>query len=77
MPGLLIKNVPEGLHKRLKRRAARNHRSLTKEALAILEAALSERVDRPSLAQIDRRRVRGTGLLNDTVIRRGKMQGRR
>ena len=38
MSVLVIKNLPEALHLRLKARAKRNHRSLTKEAIAILEA---------------------------------------
>jgi hypothetical protein len=42
MPGLLIRDVPDNIHKKLKERAARNRRSLTKEALVILETALSE-----------------------------------
>ena len=76
MPGLLIRDLPAELHRRLKRRATENHRSLTKEALAILEAALRERTDRPTLAQLDRRRVRGTKPLADIVVRRGKVAGR-
>lgn len=39
MTALVIKNLPESLHHRLKVRAQRNHRSVTKEAIAILEAA--------------------------------------
>lgn len=41
MPGLLIKNVPAALHNKLKKDAERNHRSLTKHALALLEEAVS------------------------------------
>lgn len=40
MGALVIKNLPEDLHQRLKLRARRNHRSLTKEAIAILEAGV-------------------------------------
>lgn len=40
MSSLVIKNLPDALHARLKARAARNHRSLTKEAIALLEAAV-------------------------------------
>ena len=40
MAGLAIKNLPSALHQRLKQRAARNHRSMTKEVLAVLEQAL-------------------------------------
>jgi len=46
MPGLVIKDFPEELHRTLKSRAARHHRSLTREALAILEEGLT-RPDRP------------------------------
>jgi plasmid stability protein len=42
MAALVIKNLPESLHRRLKARARRNHRSLTKEAIAILEAGASD-----------------------------------
>ncbi len=42
MPGLLIKEFPEALHYKLKVRAARHKRSMTKEALYLLELALNE-----------------------------------
>ncbi|WP_293370514.1 Arc family DNA-binding protein [Nevskia sp.] len=41
MPSILLKNLPEHLHSGLKARAARNHRSLNKEAIALLEAAIA------------------------------------
>jgi len=40
MPALLIKNFPPELHEVLRQRAAANHRSMNKEALAILERSL-------------------------------------
>jgi plasmid stability protein len=76
MSGLLIKDVPPLLHRSLKRRAARHRRSLTKEALAILEAALQTDAAAVPLAQLDRRRVRGRRPLTDALIRRGKERGR-
>ena len=42
MPGLLIKDFPPDLHEKLRESAARHHRSLTKEALALLEEILSQ-----------------------------------
>jgi plasmid stability protein len=42
MPNLSIKSVPEELAEQLRRRAARNHRSLQGELMAILEAAVAE-----------------------------------
>jgi plasmid stability protein len=41
MPGLLIKELPPGLHSKLKKQAQAHHRSMTREALAILEISLS------------------------------------
>lgn len=45
MPGLLIKEFPEALHYKLKALAARNKRSMTKEALFLLETAINEAED--------------------------------
>lgn len=42
MPGLLIKDLPPDLHEKLRESAARHHRSLTKEALALLEEILAK-----------------------------------
>ena len=42
MPGLLIKSVPPDLHLKLKQSASQHHRSMTKEALALLEKALEQ-----------------------------------
>lgn len=41
MPGLLIKDFPPELHRKLKEEAARYHRSMTRQALTLLEQALS------------------------------------
>ncbi len=41
MPALVIKNVPADLHRKLKEQALRHHRSMTREAVALLEAALA------------------------------------
>jgi plasmid stability protein len=39
---LSIKNVPEGIVARLRERAARHHRSLQGELMAIIEAAVAD-----------------------------------
>ena len=80
MPNLSIKDVPEALAERLRQRAAKNHRSLQGELMAIVEAAA---VARPTSANdngidfasyYDPRR-RGAVVSVDTrgnpVIRRG------
>lgn len=41
MSALLIKDFPPELHSKLKEEAARHHRSMTRQALALLEQALS------------------------------------
>ena len=40
MPSLLLRDLPEEVHKRLRERAQRHHRSMTKEAVSILEREL-------------------------------------
>ena len=42
MPNLSVKDVPEALAERLRQRAARNHRSLQGELMAIIEQAANE-----------------------------------
>ena len=44
MPGLLIKDVPDELHKKLRETAARHRRSMTQEALVLLEEGLRRAV---------------------------------
>ena len=41
MPSLILRNVPEEVHERLRARAERHHRSMTREAVAILEKELA------------------------------------
>jgi len=57
---LSIKNVPEDLAERLKERAARNHRSLQGELMAILESVAAPR----PLSRIDEiyARVQASGV---------------
>jgi plasmid stability protein len=42
MPTLVIKDLPAELHRRLKEEAQKAHRSMTREAIYLLEAGLSE-----------------------------------
>ncbi|MBS0448485.1 MAG: Arc family DNA-binding protein [Proteobacteria bacterium] len=41
MSTLVVKNVPESLHERLRERAQQNHRSVTKEVIVLLEQGVS------------------------------------
>jgi len=68
----LIKNVPAPLHRRLKEVASRHRRSMTGEALVILEEALSQAAtgeDWPAP-------YRGPFPLTKRVIDKGKRTGR-
>ncbi|HWK82399.1 MAG TPA: Arc family DNA-binding protein [Caldimonas sp.] len=40
MSTLVVKNLPDELHERLRQRAQRNHRSVTKEAIVLLEQGM-------------------------------------
>ena len=42
MATLVIKNLPDELHAKLKAQAQRNHRSLTKEVVSLIEGALGD-----------------------------------
>ena len=76
MPGLLIKDLPKDLHRKLKARAAANRRSLSSEVLTILESALHDRSGPMTLAQIDRLRARGRQPLTDAILERARKRDR-
>jgi plasmid stability protein len=74
MPGLLIRDLPDDLHQKLKERAARNRRSLAKETLVILETALrgASAEGNPELPAPHK----GQFLLTDEWIDQAKREGR-
>lgn len=76
MPGLLIKNLPDELHRRLKARATAHRRSLQKEALVVLEEALHDSAGPASLAEIDRLRAQPARPLSQELIDRARATGR-
>ncbi|MFV2073600.1 MAG: Arc family DNA-binding protein [Thermoanaerobaculales bacterium] len=51
MAGLMIRELPDELHERLKERARVHRRSLSKEAIVILEEALGDRAGARLLEQ--------------------------
>lgn len=77
MPGLLIKDLSDGTHRRLKARAAKHRRSMTREALVMLEEALSDRAGPPTLQAIDTLRVSGRRPLTRSLVQRALTEGRR
>lgn len=76
MAGLLIKQLPVDIHKKLKARASANRRSLSSEVLTILESALHDRSGPLSLAEIDRLRTRGRLPLTQSVLERARKRDR-
>ena len=76
MAGLLIKDLPRDLHKKLKTRALANRRSLSGEVLTILETAVHDRSGPLSLAEVDRLRTRGKRPLTQTVLDRARKRDR-
>ena len=68
MAELLIKDLPTDLHRKLKTRAATNRRSMSAEAVTILEAALNDRVESPTLEEIDHLRAKGRRPLRQAII---------
>jgi plasmid stability protein len=72
MPALLIKDLPPELHAKLKREAARNHRSMNRQALVMLEQAmnLSAPPELPPPAK-------GKFLLTDKWLKTAKREGRK
>jgi plasmid stability protein len=77
MPGILIKDVPSELHQKLKARAEANRRSLSSEALMILEGSLDDRAGHSTLEELDRARVRGRKPLRQSVIDGARRRDRR
>lgn len=72
MPGLLIKKVPPKLQRRLKEMAARHHRSMTREALALLEEALEQVGAEREFPPVFKGRFRLTPKFLDEAKRQGR-----
>ena len=73
MPGLLIKNLPSEVHRLLREEARRHHRSMTKEALFLLEQGLQS----PSKGSLrDVTPASCSIRINDEWIKRAKEWGR-
>ena len=74
MVGLVIKQLSDELHRKLKEQAARHHRSMTKEAIMLLERGLGQEQEtgtqKPPLP------YKGKFPLTDTFIDKAKREGR-
>ena len=78
MMTITLKNIPDDLHRRLKARAARHHRSLNSEVIASLESVVrSEPLDTEAyLARIRRLRPPGHERLTQDDFDGLKNEGR-
>jgi len=78
MATLTLKDIPRPIHLALKKRAAQHGRSLNREALACLEAAVRpSRIDTASLLlQIRAHRATIASRLDDTLLATAKTVGR-
>ena len=79
MPDLLIRGIPDELHRELKAAAERDHRSLNGEILARLSASVRPaQVDAVALLERIRRRHRRLGPidLDEVAPRRPRDEGR-
>lgn len=78
MASLLLRDLPEHLHLKLKHRAKRNRRSLNSELLVLLETALqAESLGQPNLEELDRLRVTPRRLLTSNEIAEARNEGRK
>jgi len=77
MAGMLLKNLPEELHERLRARARSNKRSMAAEIEVLLERALSDRAGSPTLEEIDSLRVHGARPLTQKIVDSARREGRR
>ena len=80
MATLTLKNLPDAVLERLRRQAEREHRSVNREAIAILAAAVEPAIPvdaEARLAQIQRLRItpRG-GLIPAAYVTHAKREGR-
>lgn len=75
---LTLKSVPKGIHRELRRRAVRHHRSLNSEIIACLEQVLGAgRIDADLLLSSARTlRAKFKGKVTGPALNRLKNQGR-
>lgn len=70
MPTLVVKNLPEQLHERLRAQAQEHHRSMTKEVIALIEQGLlapnvAANQAKPALPKL--RRIKGGALTAEWI----------
>jgi len=79
MPAITVKNIPSSLYKRLKNSAAKNHRSINSEVIALIDGALSSNTIDPEEYLIGVRKLREslqTPPLTNEFLENAKNEGR-
>ncbi|MDD5309823.1 MAG: hypothetical protein PHU25_21110 [Deltaproteobacteria bacterium] len=76
MAGMLLKNLPEPLHERLRARARANRRSMAAEVELLLERVLSDRAGSLTIEEIDSLRIHGARRLTQEVIDAARAEAR-
>lgn len=71
MPALVIKDLPAELHQRLKAEAAQHHRSMTREAIFLLEQGLRAGPGVPAFTP-----YKGAFRLTSRLIGQARAEGR-
>lgn len=71
MASVLIRNLPDELHRQLKRRARRHDRSLNQEVIALIEIALDNRPVRALPAPVELRKP-----LTQDMLDQARQEGR-
>ena len=71
MPALVIKDLPVALHRRLKDEARHHHRSMTQQAVFLLEQGLHQTRPIPAI-----KAYRGAFPLTNDFINQAKREGR-
>ena len=68
MSTLVVKKLPEPLHERLRERAARNRRSVTQEAIHILEQGIDGPQRREPVELPPPMKLKGGPVTNDWIL---------
>ena len=71
MASVLIRNLPDELHRQLKRRARRHDRSLNQEVIALIEIALDNRPVQALPAPVELRKP-----LTQDMLDQARQEGR-
>ncbi len=76
MPTIIVKNVPTRVYERLRKAAARNHRTVSSEIIACIEQAVDSHDVDPDLLLANARKLRTKTAGHPSELARAKAAGR-